>query len=186
MKKQSAAGLFFSILLKAVVIILGLAIIGFGIFFIIKVLKTDKTDNTPTTTVSDNVLTEVEAHDDLLYETATEAVTEAPVPEQTEPADGTSYNRNILILNSTDVTGLAGRWCGRLNDYGYVYTTASDFATLQDTTRVIAKEEGVGQDLVQFFNGASYEVGTVTEGASVSTDEYDIVIIIGSADNDGQ
>ena len=185
MKKQSAAGLFFSILLKTVVIIFGLAIIGFVIFFIIKVVKTDKTDSAPTTTVSDNVLTEAEAHDDLLYETATEA-TEEPVTEQTEPADGTSYKKNILVLNSTDVTGLAGRWCGRLNDYGYVYTTASDFSTLQETTRVIAKEEGVGQDLVQFFNGASYEVGTVTEGASVSTDEYDIVIIIGISDDDGQ
>lgn len=182
MKKQSAAGLFFSILLRAVVIILGLAIIAFGIFFIIKVVKSDKTDEAPTTTISDNVLTEVGAHDDLLYET-TEEVTEAPVEPE---SSATSYDKNILVLNSTDVTGLAGRWCEKLNEYGYTYTTASDFATLQDSTRVIAKEEGVGQDLVQYFNGASYEVGSVTEGASVSTDEYDVVIIIGTSDDDSQ
>ncbi len=185
MKKQSAAGLFFSILLKAVVIILGLVIIGFGIFFIIKVAKTDKKNDAPATTVSDNVLTEVEAHDDLLYETATEA-TEESLPEEQEPAAGTSYNKNILVLNSTDVTGLAGRWCGKLNDYGYTYTSASDYSTPQETTRVIAKEEGVGEDLVQYFNEASYEVGTVTEGISVSTDGVDIVIILGTKDDDGQ
>ncbi len=185
MKKQSAAGLFFSILLKAVVILLGIVIIGFGIFFIIKVVKTDKKEKTPTTTVSDNVLTEAEAHDDLLYETATEA-TEEVVTEAPQPADGTSYNKNILVLNSTDVSGLAGRWCKKLNEYGYTETTASDFSTLQETTRIVAKEDGVGQDLVQYFNGASYEVGNVTEGVSVDTNAYDIVIIIGTADNDGQ
>ncbi|MBQ9198771.1 MAG: LytR C-terminal domain-containing protein [Lachnospiraceae bacterium] len=183
MKKQSAVGLFFSILLKTVVIILGLAIIAFGIFFIIKVVKSDKTDNSPTTTVSDNVLTEAGAHDDLLYETATEA-TEAPI--QQDLASSTSYNKNILVLNSTEVIGLAGRWCKRLNDYGYTYTTASDFDTPQETTRIIAKEEGVGADLVQYFNGAGLETGTVTEGVSISTDEFDIVIIIGTADDDGQ
>ena len=118
MKKQSAAGLFFSILLKAVVIILGLVIIGFGIFFIIKVAKTDKKNDAPATTVSDNVLTEVEAHDDLLYETATEA-TEAPLPEEQEPAAGTSYNKNAessmimdILIHRHQITPLLRRLQG--------------------------------------------------------------------------
>ena len=182
MKKQSAAGLFFSILLKALVIMLGLAIIIFGIYFIIKVVQTDKTESAPTTTVSDSVLTEAGSHDDLLYET-TEATTEE-ITETTEEVISTSYDKNILVLNSTDITGLAGRWCGKLNEAGYTSTTASDYDTLQQTTKIVAATEGVGKDLVDFFEGASYEVGTVTSGVSVSTDEYDIVIILGLADDD--
>ncbi|MBQ9232424.1 MAG: LytR C-terminal domain-containing protein [Lachnospiraceae bacterium] len=183
MKKQSAAGLFFSILLKAIVILLGVAIVVFGIFFIIKVLKTDNPASNPTTTVSDNVLTEAGAHDDLLYETtvaSTEATTEF---EQTSV---TPYNSNILVLNSTETTGLAGRWCEKFNGYGYSNTMASDYSIPQETTRIVAKREDLGQDFIQYFNGASYEVGEVTEGVSIDTDDYDVVIIIGTADDDSQ
>ncbi|MBR1815252.1 MAG: LytR C-terminal domain-containing protein [Lachnospiraceae bacterium] len=184
MKKQSAAGLFFSILLKAIVILLGIAIVAFGIFFIIKVMKTDKTDSNPATTVSDNVLTEAGAHDDLLYET-TAATTEA-VPEPDNVAAITPSTANILVLNSTDTTGLAGRWCEKFNGYGYANTMASDYSTPQETTRIVAKSEDLGQDFLQYFNGASYEVGEVTEGASIDTSAYDVVIIIGAADDDSQ
>ena len=38
-KQQTAAGLFFSMLLRAAVIILGLAIVAFGAFFVMQALK---------------------------------------------------------------------------------------------------------------------------------------------------
>lgn len=182
MKKQSAIGLFFSMFLRAAVIIMGIAIVIFGAVFLKKFMDKEK-DKTPATTVGENVLTESEVHDDLLYNTATqepgsqEVVTEQVVSEA-------AFDKNILVLNSTDVTGLAGRWCQRLNSYGYGNTSASDYATLQETTKIVAVTEGVGKELLQYFNGATYEVGTVTSGISVSTEGVDIIIIIGSADND--
>ena len=179
MKKQSALGLFFSILLKAIVILLGIAIIVFGIFFAV---KSDKPDETPTTTVSDNILTEAGAHDDLLYET-TAVTTEQVVSDET-PTDGTPYYINLLILNSTDTSGLAGRWCEKFNGFGYNNTLASDYYDPQETTKIVAKTEGYGEEFVQYFNGASYEIGEVTENVAFDTSEYDVIIIIGSADID--
>lgn len=183
MKKQSAVGLFFSMFLRAAVVILGIVILVFGAVFLMQVLKGDKkSSKEPATTVGENVLTDPEVKDELLTAEPTEAPvtdTEAPVVE-TVPA----LDKNILVLNSTDVTGLAGRWCTKLGELGYGQTTASDYSEPQTNTRIISTTDGVGQELTQYFNGASYEVGTVTSGVSVSTEGYDVVIIIGTADSD--
>lgn len=186
MKKQTASGLFLAMFLRAAVIILGILIVIFTIFFLTQIIKNSASENNKTT-VSDNVLTEAEAHDDFLYNT-TEATEVAPAGDgaadnTTEPA-GTSYDKQIVVLNSTDITGLAGRWCDKLNTYGYNDTVASDFSTLQSATKIIAKVDGDGQDLLQYFNGATYEVGTVTEGTTAPVEKADIVIILGTADND--
>lgn len=180
MKKESPVGLFFGILLKGVVIILGIAIAVLGILILLKVVKSDHNKIEPATTVGDSILTEADAKDNQIYET-TEATT--ALPQATE-GEEYSYHKNILVLNSTSTQGLAGRWCGKLNDAGYVNTFASDYSTLQETTRIIAKQEGVGTDLAAFFNGATYEVGDVTEGTSTSTANYDIIIILGTSDID--
>jgi len=187
MKKQSMVGLFFSMFLRATVIILAIVIVVFGIVFISKVMQKEDKNKEPATTVSPNVLTEVEGHDELLYADPSET-TEYVVADDTEATTEeatamTSYDANILVLNSTDEIGLAGRWCDTLAGYGYSNTAASDYSTPQETTRVISTTPGVGEDLVQYFNGASYEVGTVTTGTSESTDGYDIIIIIGISDS---
>lgn len=185
MKKQSPVGLFFSIFLRAVVVLLGIGIIAFGIFFLSKVMKDGKkTKDGPVTTVADSVLTDAQGRDDLIYNSDED--TEAKTEEQTEEAVSESFDKAIIVLNSTNTTGLAGRWCEKLKGYGYSDTEASDFSNTQEKTRIIVKEDGVGKDLLQYFNDASYEVGTVTEGTSASLDGKDIVIIIGTADDDGQ
>lgn len=179
-KKQSAVGLFFGMFLRAVVIILGIAIAVLGIIILLKVVKSDRHKIEPATTVGDSILTEADAKDNQIYET-TEATTARP---QAAEGEENSYHKNILVLNSTSEQGLASRWCSKLNDAGYVNTFASDYSTQQDTTRIIAKQEGIGTDLISFFNGASYEVGNVTEGTSTNTTNYDIIIIIGTSDID--
>ncbi|MBE5945233.1 MAG: LytR family transcriptional regulator [Lachnospiraceae bacterium] len=180
MKKQSPVGLFFTMFLRASVIILGIAIIIFGIVFLTKVMKSDnKKAEIPPTTIDENVLTEAGVRDDLIDNT------EEPTSETTEELI-MSYDKKILVLNSTDKKGLAGRWCERLNGYGYANTDAKDYMEPLTATRIVATSEGVGEDLVQYFNGATYEVGTVTENVYESTEGYDIVIIIGINDDDGQ
>lgn len=185
MKRQSAAGLFFSMFLRATVVILGIVILVFGVVLVTKLVKRGDKEKGPMTTVSNNVLTEVEGRDDLLYNSTeaptsntTENTTEVEVPETT-PA----YDKNILVLNSTDVTGLAGRWCETLNEQGYANTSASDYSMALENTKIVAREGGVGEELLNYFNGATYEIGTVSNGTSEPTDGYDIVIIIGIADS---
>lgn len=186
MKKQSMVGLFFSMFLRATVIILAIVIVVFGVVFISKVMqKEDGKNKGPATTASPNVLTEAEGHDELLYtdpSETTEYITAADTEEVVEETT-MSYDAKILVLNSTDEIGLAGRWCDTLGGFGYNNTSASDYYTPQEYTRIISTTPDLGVDLVQYFNGASYEVGTVTTGSSESTEGYDIVIIIGIADS---
>lgn len=188
-KKESAAGLFFSMMLRAIVIILGIIIVVFGGVLVTKVVK-DSKNKTKDKVVSDNVLTEAEAHDDLLYNEATVATTEEYVVSQdTVDTSTAAFDKRILVLNSTETAGLAGRFCQRLNDNGYANTAASDFTPAQTTSRVIVREDGVGQELMGFFYDASYEVGIgedIQNGTLEDVSVYDIVIIIGSNDDDGQ
>ena len=184
MKKQSPVGLFFGILLRAVVVIFGLAIIAFGIFFLSKVIGDGiKSNNGPVTTLPDSVLTDVEGRDDLIYNTAEPDTQE---PDTEEPEASPSHDKNILVLNSTNTGGLAGRWCDRLREQGYANVEAADYSDTQTSTRIIAVEDGVGKDLVPYFNGATYEVGIVTQGTNADVSGKDIVIIIGTNDDDGQ
>lgn len=176
MKKQSAAGLFFSMFLRAAVIILGIAILAFGAVIIVTAARQDKSSEEQTT-VGDSVLTEADGRDDLIYNTTAES---SDSESQTEVT--ASYDKNILVLNSTGIAGIAGGWCTTLNEAGYGNTVAADYTTTLETTRIVSRQEGVGEDLVSFFNGASYEVGEVTEGSMEDTSNYDIVIIIGTND----
>lgn len=178
MKKQSVAGLFFSMFLRAAVVILGVAIVVFGVVILVTAVKKDNSKDSPATTVGDSILTESDGRDDLIYNT-----TEAADSGDTTAAVATSYDKNILVLNSTGIAGVAGGWCTTLNESGYNNTMAADYTTTLETTKIVAKQEGVGQDLLSFFNGATYEVGEVTEGSLEDTSNYDIVIIIGTNDS---
>lgn len=180
-KPQTAAGLFFSMLLRAAVVIVGIAIVAFGVFFIMQVVKGDSAKNTPATTLDGNALTDSQI-DDLQMNPTTQAA-EDTAEAQEESASSSATDKKILVLNSTDIAGLAGRWCETLNADGYTDTNASDYTEALSDTKVIAREDGVGKELVNYFSNASYEVGTVTSGTSESTDGYDIVIIIGASDS---
>lgn len=178
-KQQSAVGIFFSMFLRAIVIILGIVIFLFIIFFIVKVAKSGK-DKSGQITVDESVLTDAEGHDDLITSPSTES-TEAPA-EQVTP----SYDKHILVLNSTDTSGLAGRWCEKLSAMGYANNYAASYtAGTLDTTKIVAKVDGDGKDLLAIFPGSTYEVGDVTEGADESSEGYDIIVIIGRSDDDG-
>ena len=108
---------------------------------------------------------------------------EAQTSEETA-AEIPATDKKILVLNSTEIAGLAGRWCDTLNANGYTDTNASDYTEALADTKIVAREDGVGKELVQYFANASYEVGTVTSNVTESTDEYDVVIIIGASDSE--
>ncbi len=184
MKKQSAANLFFSMFLRAIVIILGIIIFVLSIVVAGKAISRSRAKQGQTT-VNDSILTEVEGRDDLLYNT-TEAQTTQETVEDVPEDVTSSTDKRILVLNSTETVGLAGRWCERLAGEGYTNTEKSDYSTPLTNTKIVSTTEGVGRDLLRFFKDASYEVGTVTEGTLEDTQYYDIVVIIGSEDDDSK
>lgn len=182
MRRQNPAQLFLSIFLRAAVIILGIMVVVVGGLLIGRgVRKHIKGDDVePLTTANVGNLTEVGTHDDLLMNT-TELTTEIATEETTvEENYSSSTDKMILVLNSTEQIGLAGGWCSKLNDNGYGHTDASDYSTPLSVTKIVAKEDGVGKDLLQYFEGAEYTVGEVNEGVAFETGTYDIIIILGT------
>lgn len=192
MDKQTPTQLFLSIFLRAAVAVLGIAICIFGIFFLTKYVKNGhKKADKPATTVDESVLTEVGGHDDLLMNTT--ATTEsASSTDATDKKDKDKdknkdkkddpFEKNILVLNSTSQSGLAGGWCSKLEEKGYKHTTASDFSNELQRTKIVAQKNGDGKEFMELFNSPVYEVGVVSDGAPFETSDYDVVIIIGTND----
>ena len=178
-KGQSAGSIFLNMFLKTFVIIFGLLIIAFGVFFITQVVKNKAKKTEPVTTAGENQLTEVEAPDDLITGEITAAATEEPSEERISTKDA-----KIAVLNSTDVSGLAGRWCETLNEDGYENTEASDFIYNIEDTEIYVTQEGLGDELLDYFTSATVSTGRVPDGASIDTSAYDIIIIIGNSDSD--
>ena len=83
---------------------------------------------------------------------------------------------SIQILNASMVQGLAASYQNRLEADGYKVDSIGNYTgTTSEVTRIVVREEGIGEELLSYFNGATMEVGTI-EG------ESDIVIILGTKD----
>ena len=100
-KQQTAAGLFFSMLLRAAGIILGIAIVAFGAFFVLQAVKGNTAKDTPATTLDQNALTDSQV-DELQITPSTEAQTSEETAAEIPATD-----KKILVLNSTEIAGLA-------------------------------------------------------------------------------
>lgn len=167
--------LFGEAFLKTLIVILGIAIVVFAIYFMIQLFgggsKTEK-NSTEDMAISTSDINEDNVSSDTTDNTASEATTEEPTTA--EPIS--SVGHKIEILNSTDVAGVAAKWQGTLQSAGFTVDTIGNYETETLTsTRIIVSEEGMGQDLVSYFQNASVEVGTISSGAEIQ-------IIVGTED----
>ncbi len=167
---KKAWKLFGEVFLKSIIVILGIAIVVFAIYFMIQVFGgNSKEEDTEETGISTEALTEEE----LDTETAsTEEVTEEP----TTVEQISSVGHTIEVLNSTDTAGVAAGWQETLNAAGFDVTSIGNYETETLTnTKIIVSQEGMGQDLLQYFPNATIEVGSIDSGVEIQ-------IIIGTAD----
>lgn len=96
--------------------------------------------------------------------------------EANQSINKASIGLQIRILNGSGITGLAASYKERLLQEGYTISGIANYVnSSQEVTRIIVREEGQGKDLLQFFKGASIEVGDISSTA-------DIEIILGTAD----
>lgn len=87
-----------------------------------------------------------------------------------------SKGLNIIVLNGSNINGLASKTRTMLNSDGFSVNKIGDYVDETFTrTKIIVKKEGVGNDLAKYFNSPVVEVGDVQEG-------FDIEIILGTAD----
>lgn len=204
MDRKAMMKVFGGAFLRSLIVLVAIAILGFSVFFIIKVNK-DKKDMVDDTEVENTEYTPEELAamveqdnalngDGAVSEEDTEEVTTEEVTTEestTEVQSIPSTDKNILILNSTSTSGLAGSWSSKLSGAGFANVAVGNYsASSEATTKIYVAEEGMGEDLVSYFNGASIVVGTVDSSAYTVTggsmDHYDIYIVIGNSDTSVQ
>lgn len=87
-----------------------------------------------------------------------------------------SKGLSILVLNGSQISGLASRTKAKLNSAGFSVDDIGDYTDeILTQTKIIVKEEGVGNDIAGYFNNPAVVIGDVQEG-------FDIQIILGTAD----
>lgn len=195
MDKKTMLRMFGEAFLRSMVVLMAIAILGFATFFIIKVNSDKKVLAENEAKIDTTEYSEEELHDMLAEENAkdTEAATEEVTTEEatteatTEVQKIPSTEKNILLLNSTSVAGLASAWNSKINGVGFPNTAIGNYNASGETqTKIYVAEEGMGEDLLQYFNGATIVVGSLESSqytiisGSIST--VDIFVVIGSND----
>ena len=88
-----------------------------------------------------------------------------------------SLNAAISVLNGTRVGGIASTVADRLHMSGYQIAHIGPYAGSQEyRTRINVREEGMGEDLLDYFENA-----VIIVNAGMSAD-FDIVIIVGRSE----
>jgi LCP family protein required for cell wall assembly len=103
-----------------------------------------------------------------------------PMVEPEEPEAISSKGLKIEILNGSRLNGLAGRTKTKLQSEGFTISKIGNYnAEVLKKTKIIIPNEGMGEDLSEYFKDAVIELSpeTLPEGV-------DIRIIIGTDDKD--
>ncbi len=190
MDKKTILRVFGEAFLRSMVVLMGIAIVGFAAFFIIKV-NTDKKQMAKDTvteegsTHSDDELQAMldEENEGDISEDATtqEVTTQEPT---TEEKSISSKDKSILVLNSTGVAGLAKSWMNKLSGEGFTKVATGNYSlSREEQTKIYVSEEGMGEDLAEYFQNAAIEVGSLSSGIDVSTTDVDIFIVVGKNDS---
>ena len=209
MDKKTMIKLFSEAFLRSFVVLIGIGIIGFGVYFILGRDSGTKQETSIATTEdstynekdlaeesdqensgeAENASSEEMTTEEMTTEefTTEEITTEEITTEEITTEAISSSEKKILVLNSTKVSGLAKAWMNKLQGDGFQNMTTGNYSVSgQAQTVIYVPEEGMGQDLIGYFTDAQIEVGSINSGIDVSTDGVDIFIVIGSNDTSVQ
>lgn len=183
-KKKSMSGIFFSMFLRTVVIILAVVIVALGAALVKQSLSKSRENKMGTSSeIDESVLTESDGEDELLGATE-EGQADGQDDGTDTPSAALSTDKKIVVLNGTATKGLAGHWKDQLAGYGYTNIDAHNYYSRLENTKILVTEEGIGEDLKQYFPNADYEVGTLTsDETDANIDGVQIFVIIGTSDD---
>ncbi len=192
MDKKTMLRVFGEEFLRSLVVLMAILIVGFCAFFAIKVRSdkkevAEKTTEQASTNSDEDLQAEVEeeTEEDTEEIITEEITTEEETTEEatTEVEEIASTDKKILVLNSTKTNGLASQWMNKLAGEGFTNVTKGNYSLSKETqTKIYVPEEGMGNDLLQYFNDAVIEVGSLDSGIDVSTSGVEIFIVIGTND----
>lgn len=87
-----------------------------------------------------------------------------------------SFDKKIYIANGANISGLASTYREILTNAGYTVTGIGNYdGDVLTDTRILVREEGIGYDLLTYFQNAGIETAELSEG-------IDIEIILGTND----
>ena len=193
MDKKTILKVFGEAFLRSMVVLMAIVILGFSVFFIIKVRSDKKLLAQQPTTEEGSTYSDEELQAMLDKENAgdtkEDASTEDTTTEEATTEQVPSNDKKIVVLNSTSTTGLAGKWQTKLSGAGFSNVAAGNYsAGAEAQTIIYVKEEGMGQDLVAYFADAVVQVGSpnasscsVTKG-NIALGDADIIIVVGNSD----
>ncbi len=201
MDKKTILKVFGEAFLRSMVVLMAIVILGFSVFFIIKIRSdkkqlADRKTTEQGSTYSDDELQAMldeENAGDTKEDATTEEVTTEEVTTEDIVEEIPSTDKKIVVLNSTSTTGLAGKWRTKLTSNGFANVGAGNYsAGAESQTKIYVTEDGMGQDLVSFFSGATVEIGkpdtnvcSVTQG-NITLNDADIIIVVGNSDTSVQ
>lgn len=200
MDKKIMLKVFAEAFLRSLIVLMAALIVGFAAFFFIKV-NSDR--NSPSSnndmyaqgqapTTGEPVMEELTTEEPTTEELTTEEITteEAATEEEaTEEQTIPSTDRKILVLNSTGVGGVAKAWKDKLAGAGFSDIAMGNYTVSgEQQTRIYVPEEGMGQDLLGFFQDAVIVVDRLGDSGveivsdGVTTGEVEIFVVVGSND----
>lgn len=202
MDKKTILKVFGEAFLRSMVVLMAIVILGFSVFFIIKVrsdkkqlakIKTTEQGSTYSDDELQAMLDKENAGDTKEDATTEETTTEEVTTQEATVEEIPSTDKKIVVLNSTNTTGLAGKWQSKLSSNGFSNVGAGNYSAGAETqTKIYVKEDGMGQDLVSFFSNATVEIGkpdtsvcSVTKG-NITLNDADIIIVVGNSDTSVQ
>lgn len=174
--------LFLETMLRAIVIILAVGIIIMLALLIKTVHSNNQLKDSKEVADRSEIETEAEAEDDPTFNS------EAVVGEDGEDIPegvSDSTNARIMVINATGTSGVAGSWKTALEDMGYTSVEVGNYlAGVLATTKLCLSGDYNGYDLEENFS--SPQLTTVDALTSsdydVEVSDYDIVIVVGTAD----
>lgn len=88
---------------------------------------------------------------------------------QTSSAKGDSREEAIELYNSAYVAGLAAKWEAYLEEEDYNISLVDSYQEEGplSVTRIVVTEDGMGEDLLQYFPDATIEVGRIDTGGDI-------------------
>jgi anionic cell wall polymer biosynthesis LytR-Cps2A-Psr (LCP) family protein len=120
--------------------------------------------------VSDNKALADTVHD-VFYANQNKPIIES-IPEKP------SHGLKIQVLNGSRIAGLGSEFADRLVSEGYtVLDTGINTGANENTSRILVREEGMGEDLIPYFNNV-----VINSNHSIQQ-EYDIVIVLGRGES---
>ena len=186
-RKRREAGhyVFLSYFLRAIVLILGVVIIGLTVVLIKQVhsAKAAEKDN-----VSDEAMLSDTQTDDLLTAQGSEDTTEVASTEaedvlfENTVAAEPDHSVPVLVMNGTEVAGLAAAWKTKIEALGYTNVSTGNYTDGGVTTSKVVIGEGLNaDDIMSAVSGATSEVGDGTNiNTDVEKDGIKIFVIIGT------